>query len=104
MPYLYILECADGSYYTGSTWNLTQRLLQHESGEGANYTRKHGPIRLAYREYYASIKDAYFREKQIQGWSHAKKKALIDGDEEALSRLSRPRNAQEHEENEHDNH
>ncbi|NSW54240.1 MAG: GIY-YIG nuclease family protein [Anaerolineae bacterium] len=91
MPYVYILKCADGTYYTGSTWSLAQRLAQHESGEGANYTRKHGPVVLAYREYYDSIRDAWLREKQIQGWSHDKKKALIEGDVESLVRLSRPR-------------
>jgi putative endonuclease len=69
--------------------------MQHDAGEGANYTRKHGPVRLVYREYYDSIKDAYFREKQIQGWSHDKKKALIAGDDEALSRLARPKGSVE---------
>ena len=44
--YAYILECSDGSYYTGSTSNLELRILQHQNGEGSNYTRKHLPVKL----------------------------------------------------------
>ncbi|MDI6740790.1 MAG: GIY-YIG nuclease family protein, partial [Candidatus Edwardsbacteria bacterium] len=80
MPfYCYILECADGSYYTGSTKNLERRLAQHQRGEGANFTRKHRPIRLVQCEVYPRVADAFLREKQVQHWSHAKKRALIDG-------------------------
>lgn len=48
MPYMYILECADGSYYTGSTWDLDRRLREHQSGEGANHTKKRLPVKLVY--------------------------------------------------------
>ncbi|MBR2618828.1 MAG: GIY-YIG nuclease family protein [Paludibacteraceae bacterium] len=78
--YMYILLCADGSYYTGSTTNLDIRIAQHLSGEGSNYTRKHKPIKLLYTEEYDSIEDAFFREKQVQGWSRRKKEALICGE------------------------
>lgn len=80
MAYTYILECADGTYYTGSTWNLEKRLAEHQSGLGANYTSKHLPVRLVYSEEFSRIDEAFYREKQIQNWSHAKKKALINGD------------------------
>ena len=75
--YMYILLCADGSFYTGSTNNLQLRLEQHQSGEGANYTRRRLPIELVYFEEFNRISDAFFREKQVQGWSRKKKLALI---------------------------
>ncbi len=77
--YLYILECSDGSFYTGSTNDLNRRLDEHQSGEGANYTRKRRPVKLVYFEEYDRIDDAFYREKQIQGWSRKKKLALIEG-------------------------
>ena len=87
--YLYILRCSNGSFYTGSTVNIARRLHQHQSGRGANYTRKHSPVTLVYQEDYTTIGEAFRREKQIQGWTHAKKQALIDGDFDKLSHLSK---------------
>ena len=89
MPYMYILECCDGSRYTGSTWDLAQRLNEHQSGEGANFTSKRLPVKLAYYEQFERIEDAFNREKQIQGWSHKKKKALVEANIEKLKELSR---------------
>jgi putative endonuclease len=89
---MYILKCADGSYYTGSTWNLEKRLAEHQSGLGANHTRKHLPVQLVYCEETDRIEDAYQREKQIQGWSRKKKEALMAGDTNALHRLAACRN------------
>ncbi|MCA9973383.1 MAG: GIY-YIG nuclease family protein [Anaerolineales bacterium] len=77
MPYMYILECADGSYYTGSTNNLEKRLWEHQSGLGANYTRKRLPVKLVYSEAFDRVEEAFNREKQVQGWSRRKKQALI---------------------------
>jgi putative endonuclease len=79
MPHMYILKCADGSYYTGSTWNLTRRIAEHSAGLGANYTQKRRPVTLAYSEEFSRIDEAYYREKQIQNWSHAKKQSLVEG-------------------------
>ncbi len=59
--YLYILECADGSYYTGSTSNLELRVAQHIEGIGANHTRKRLPVKLMYYEKYPRIDEAFFR-------------------------------------------
>jgi putative endonuclease len=87
--YMYILLCNDGSYYTGSTRDLEQRLEDHFSGAGANYTRKHKPIKLVYYEEFDRIDEAYYREKQVQGWSRKKKEALINGMEEKLPELSK---------------
>ncbi|MDP4845486.1 MAG: GIY-YIG nuclease family protein [Salibacteraceae bacterium] len=86
--FTYILECSDGSYYTGSTVNLELRLKQHNAGEGANHTRKHLPVKLLYYEEYSRIDQAFFREKQIQGWNRGKKEALMNGDIEVLEALS----------------
>ncbi len=76
--YLYILLCKNNSYYTGSTINLDLRLQQHFEGKGANYTKKHPPIKLVYYEEFERIEDAFYREKQIQGWRREKKEALIN--------------------------
>ena len=86
---MYILECSDGTYYTGSTKDLMRRLEQHQSGEGANYTAKRLPVKLLYYEVYDRIDYAFNREKQLQGWSRKKKEALINGDEQLLSELAK---------------
>jgi putative endonuclease len=85
MGYTYILLCADGTYYTGSTKNLKKRLQEHQSGRGAEYTSSRLPVQLLYYEEYHKVSDAFNREKQIQRWSRKKKDALIDGNLEELS-------------------
>lgn len=85
---MYILKCSDGSYYTGSTNNLEKRIIEHQSGLGANYTRKRLPVNLIYYEEYQRIDEAFHREKQIQGWSRKKKEALMDNKDQLLSKLS----------------
>jgi putative endonuclease len=87
--YMYILLCGDGSYYTGSTTNLELRLDEHQKGYGANHTRKHLPVKLLYFEEFSRIDDAFYREKQVQGWSRSKKEALINGDINKLKELSK---------------
>ncbi|MBN2411523.1 GIY-YIG nuclease family protein [candidate division KSB1 bacterium] len=89
MPFTYILECSDKSFYTGSTRDLETRLIQHQSGEGANYTKKRLPVTLVYWEEYDRIDDAYYREKQIQRWSHAKKLALVESRFDDLPKLAK---------------
>lgn len=86
--YMYILECADGSYYTGSTKNLDHRIQQHQNGEGANHTKKHLPVKLVYYEEFDRIDEAFYREKQVQGWRRKKKEALINGNHELLPKLA----------------
>ena len=86
---MYILLCADGTYYTGSTTDLTRRLFQHQQGQGARYTKGRLPVKLVYYEEYERIDMAYYREKQIQGWSHKKKECLIKGEYGKLVELSK---------------
>jgi putative endonuclease len=86
--WMYILECADSSYYTGSTNNLELRLQQHQEGKGANYTMKRLPVQLVYFEEYEKVHQAYYREKQVQGWSRKKKEALIKGMPGELHKLA----------------
>jgi putative endonuclease len=87
--YMYILKCSDGTYYTGSTIDLIRRLNQHNIGEGANHTANRLPVELVYVEVYVDIKNAFWREKQIQGWSRAKKEALINNKRRVLPKLAR---------------
>lgn len=89
MPATYILKCADGSFYVGSTFNLDQRPADHLSGEGAKYTSKRLPVQLAWYQEFDSVRDAYELERQLHGWSRATKQAMIDGRFDALPGLSR---------------
>jgi predicted GIY-YIG superfamily endonuclease len=87
--YVYILECSDGTYYTGSTTDLERRLKQHEAGEGSKYTKQRLPIELIFSEEFDKIDAAFYREKQIQAWSRKKKQALIEGRLNDLPGLSK---------------
>ncbi len=94
MPWTYILECADGTLYVGSTTDLERRFSEHNLGLGAAYTRlRHRrPVRLAWAGEFARVDDAFRFEKQVQGWSRAKRMALIEGRFDDLPALaSRPR-------------
>ena len=86
---MYILKCSDNSYYVGSTNNLTLRIEEHMNGEGAEYTKHRLPVELVYYEECQSIKEAFLREKQVQGWSRKKREALINGKFEELEKLSK---------------
>ncbi len=87
--YVYILECVDSTFYTGSTIDLERRIEQHQAGEGARYTKRRRPVKLVYPEEYDRIDVAFYREKQIQNWSRKKKKALIEGNLIDLPKLSK---------------
>ena len=87
--YMYLLLCSNGSYYTGSTIDLERRVQQHQNGEGANHTKKHLPVTLVYYEVYPKIDAAFYREKQVQGWSRQKKEALIEGNSNLLPKLAK---------------
>ena len=73
----------------GSTTDIELRLREHQAGLGGYFTRTHLPVKLVYVEEYASIELAFERERQLHGWSRAKKEALINGKFEDLSDLSR---------------
>ena len=85
---MYILECADGSYYVGSTKNLESRIKLHQNGNGANHTKKRLPVELVYYEKFELVSDAFYREKQVQGWRREKKEALIKNFNNKLPELS----------------
>ncbi|OGL72064.1 hypothetical protein A3C17_00005 [Candidatus Uhrbacteria bacterium RIFCSPHIGHO2_02_FULL_53_13] len=78
--YVYILECNDGSYYTGMTWRISSRLDQHFLKNGCKYTREHGVRRLLYVEEHSNHTEARERERQIKGWTRMKKEKLISGE------------------------
>jgi len=89
MAWMYILECCDGSYYVGSTKNLELRFSQHQSGKGSRYTSGRLPVQLVYCEEYVRVSDAFYREKQVQGWTRRKREALINGSPELLPALAK---------------
>ena len=89
---MYILRCSDGSYYTGSTRDLEGRLYEHQNGLGTVFTKKRLPIKLVYCEEFERIDDAFYREKQVQGWSRAKKEVLIQGQYDLVPKLAKTRN------------
>ena len=89
MAYTYILKCKNGEYYVGSTIDMKRRLAEHQAGLGGRFTSSHLPVKLIYTEEYQTIEDAFRRERQLHGWSRAKKEALIKGDVELLKQLSK---------------
>ena len=76
--YVYILQCGDGTFYTGITDDLERRIKAHESGRGAKYTRGRGPLKLRYHELQDSHANALRRECQIKAMKRADKLLLID--------------------------
>ena len=89
MPWMYMLQCRDGSYYVGSTPNLERRVAEHQGGLGGRYTAYRLPVTLVYSYEIDRIEDAFYLERQVKGWCRAKKEALIRGDYEALISLAR---------------
>lgn len=78
MNHTYMIECEDGSLYTGWTNNLEKRFAMHVAGKGAKYTRSHKPVRIVYDEISDTPQQAQKREYQIKRLSHAQKLALIE--------------------------
>ncbi|MEK7793512.1 MAG: GIY-YIG nuclease family protein [Candidatus Hydrogenedentota bacterium] len=90
--WVYILRCADGSYYTGHTDDLPKRMVEHESGAIRTcYTYKRRPLQLVFSQEFPTRDAALAAERQIKGWSRKKKEALIRGDWAEVSRLARPK-------------
>jgi len=88
--YVYILQCNDGTYYTGVTNNLERRLKEHQRAENSkSYTAKRLPVELVYSKGFQSAFEAIAWEKRLKHWSHQKKEALVHGDYEKLKSLSR---------------
>jgi putative endonuclease len=93
MAWTYILECADGSFYVGSTVDLERRVGEHNFGIGAAYTRprRRRPVKLVWAAEFSRKDDAFYYEKQIQKWGRPKRIALIEGRLGDLPRLARGR-------------
>jgi tRNA/rRNA methyltransferase len=90
MPFhTYLLRCSDGSYYVGHTDDLSTRIPQHESGLIPGYTQSRLPVALMWSQDFPERDQAFAAERQIKGWSRAKKEALIAGDYDLLRTLSR---------------
>ncbi len=98
MPYTYLVQCADNTYYVGSTWlpDVDTRVWQHNNDElGVAYTRHRRPVRLVWAARFDSMIEALAFEKRVQGWNRKKREALIRGDYNAPAELSRRRAVQE---------
>jgi putative endonuclease len=88
--FVYILRCADGSYYCGTArQGLELRVAEHNSGHYCGYTATRRPVTLVFSQWFERIVDAIAAERQIKGWSRAKKEALMRGDFDDLRLLSR---------------
>ena len=90
--FVYILECADGSYYVGSHRgdDVNERISEHQTGKHPNaYTFTRRPVRLVWSDWFSRFDDAAAFERRIKGWSRAKKQALIRGDYDKLRTLAK---------------
>jgi putative endonuclease len=97
MPaFVYILRCADGSYYVGSSRgeSLEKRLGEHQAGTYAGYTSSRRPLMLVWSEPFERFDEAVACERRLKGWSRAKKEALIRGDWDGLQAAAKRPGAQ----------
>jgi putative endonuclease len=86
------VRCSDGSYYSGTARDgLEKRVAEHNSGIYGGYTATRRPVALVFSQWFDRIVDAIAAERQVKGWSRAKKEALIQGDFEQLKILTRRR-------------
>jgi putative endonuclease len=91
--YLYILRCADGRYYVGTTRkSLEERIGEHNAGLHGGYAATRRPVMLVFAQHFEIITDVIAAERQVKGWSRAKKEALIRGERNRLPQLARRRN------------
>lgn len=91
VAWVYILRCRDGSFYVGCTTNLDQRFGEHQAGLHEGYTAARRPLTMVWADEFQTVHDAIDAERQIKGWSRAKKIALIEGRWNDLPVLSRNR-------------
>ncbi|MCP4650897.1 MAG: GIY-YIG nuclease family protein [PVC group bacterium] len=92
--FVYMVECSDGTYYTGYTNDLPRRIKAHNEGKsGAKYTRGRGPVKLVWREKYKELKSALRTERAIKGLTRLQKKLLVGGRrlDKVLARAQRSR-------------
>ena len=89
--WIYLLRCADGSFYAGHTDDLDKRIGEHATGSCGGYTATRLPVELVWSQDCSTRIEALNFERQIKGWSRAKKEALIRGDWDEISRLAKTR-------------
>ena len=89
--WIYLLRCADGSFYAGHTDDLDKRIGEHATGACGGYTATRLPVELVWSQDCSTHIEALNFERQIKGWSRAKKEALIRGDWDEISRLAKTR-------------
>jgi putative endonuclease len=90
--YVYVLRCADRSYYVGSArGTLEQRIAEDDAGTFGGYTATRRPVELVWHQHFERITDAIAAERQLKGWSRAKKEALIRGDSATIRALAKRR-------------
>jgi predicted GIY-YIG superfamily endonuclease len=99
--WVYILRCSDGSYYTGHTDNLEDRISQHQVGSFGGYTATRRPVKLVFAQECPTREEAFAAERQIKGWSRKKKEAMIGRDWAEVNRLSRGKHERQREVNCH---
>jgi putative endonuclease len=90
MTFVYMVECADGTYYTGWTADLDRRIAAHNAGRGGRYTRSRRPVKLVYWEEHPDRRSAQQRELALKRLSRARKTTLITGFESTSQRVSQP--------------
>jgi len=86
--WVYLLRCADDSYYVGHTEDLEKRLGEHQLGAGAGYTATRLPVQLLHAQSFESREEALSAEQRLKGWSRKKKEAWVRGDWPEVSRLA----------------
>jgi predicted GIY-YIG superfamily endonuclease len=91
--WVYLLLCADDSFYVGHTDNLEARIAEHHAGARGGFTLSRRPVTVVFTEEFPSRDEALVRERQIKGWSRAKKKALCRGDWDEIRRLASDRSS-----------
>jgi putative endonuclease len=91
--WVYILRCSDDSYYTGHTDDLDKRIAEHADGRCGGYTASRLPVELVFSQQFPTREEALVSERQIKGWGRRKKEAMMRGDWEEVSRLSRSNTA-----------
>ena len=91
--FVYMLRCTDGSYYVGTATgaDLTKRVAEHNAGTYDGYTSTRRPVQVVWSEYFPRITDAIAVERQLKGWSRAKKEALVKGDWGEIQRRAKRR-------------
>ena len=89
--WVYLLRCADGSFYAGHTDDLDKRIGEHSASVCGGYTATRLPVELVWSQECATRIEALTFERRIKGWRRAKKEALIRGDWEEVSRLAKNR-------------